>query len=72
MSLNQIANASTPAMSLIYILGIYLLSKVLCNSKKEQITSVIIATVTFSIYSSAISPTGWSIYILPMIFYLNI
>jgi hypothetical protein len=70
LSLNQIANASTPAMSLIYILGIYLLSKVLCNSKKEQITSVIIATVTFSIYSSAISPTGWSIYILPMIFYL--
>lgn len=70
LSLNLIANVSTPIISIIYIIGIYLLSRTLCDSKKEQILSIIIATVTFSVYSSAISPTGWSIYILPLVFYL--
>lgn len=71
LPLMTVANYSTALMSIFYIFSIYLVSRHISTNKKYQVIVLISAIVIiFDGYSLYLMPNGWSIFLIPLIFYL--
>jgi hypothetical protein len=67
-----VANLSTALISVLFVFSVYLLIGVLSHNKKIQIISVLIAgsVMLTAGYNVILSPNGWSILFIPLLFYL--
>jgi hypothetical protein len=72
ISAQLVANLSTALISVLFVLFIYLLAGVLTNNKRIQILAVAIVGVIILAggYNIILSPNGWSIFFMPLLFYL--
>ena len=66
-----VANYSTAMMSTLFIIGLYLVSRCIFEEKKAQrITVASSGAIFFDRYSLYFMPNGWSIFFVPLIFYV--
>ena len=62
---------SNVLISILYVLGIYLLSKPLSEDREyRMIVLLLTSIVIFDRYNVSTTPNGWSILLMPLVFYL--
>jgi len=71
LPLVDVANYSTALISILGVFFIYLLSKVVLDDQNARIIALTSAiAVLFDNYSLYLMPNGWSIFLVPIVFYL--
>lgn len=67
-----VTNLSTALISIFYIFTVYLLSRAVLTDKSHQLMAVLVAGFIFVLggYNVFLMPNGWSIFFIPLLFYL--
>ncbi|WP_145925570.1 hypothetical protein [Dehalogenimonas formicexedens] len=72
LSVELVANLSTAFFSVFFILSTYLLATALLSERTHQLIATTLAGMVFigGGYNVLLMPNGWSIFLLPLLFYL--